>query len=132
IPVTSSPRIAISPASGISRPAITRRSVDFPLPLGPRSAVNEPPAIASETSSRATKSPKRFDTRLTAIDIRDLLLVSWLEDAQGDERQDGEEREHERGRVRRHLVEAQVLLVHVDRERLGLAGEPAGDDRDRA
>src|SRR5919109_551479 len=132
MPVTSSPRIETSPSSGISSPAMTRSSVDFPLPLGPSSAVRDPLAIASETSSSATCLPKRFDTWRTAIDIRDLLVCAWLEDVHGDERDDREQRQHERGRVRRHLVETEILLVDVDGEGLGLAGEPAGDDRDRA
>ncbi len=41
---------------------MTRSSVDLPLPLGPSSAVSEPPGTSSETSSSATKSPKRFVT----------------------------------------------------------------------
>ena len=57
--VASSPSLD-RPSSGCSRPAITRRSVDLPLPLGPRSAVNDPLGIASDTLSRATKLPKRL------------------------------------------------------------------------
>ena len=37
-----------------------RRSVDLPLPLGPSSAVSEPSATSTLTSSSAVKSPKRF------------------------------------------------------------------------
>ncbi len=40
--VASSPAITTLPASGCSSPAITRSSVDLPLPLGPSSAVSEP------------------------------------------------------------------------------------------
>ena len=61
MPVASSPEIVISPSSGLSSPAMTRRSVDLPLPLGPSSAVKDPVGTSSETLSRATKSPKRFD-----------------------------------------------------------------------
>ncbi len=46
-----------------------RSRVDLPLPDGPSSAVSDPPGIASETSSSAAKSPKRFVTRRTAIAI---------------------------------------------------------------
>ena len=46
-----------------------RSSVDFPEPLGPRSAVSAPDSTSSETSSRATKSPKRLETLRTRIDI---------------------------------------------------------------
>ena len=37
-----------------------RSSVDLPLPLGPSSAVSEPSATSTLTSSSAVKSPKRF------------------------------------------------------------------------
>ena len=47
-----------------------RRSVDLPEPLGPRSAVNAPDSTSSETSSRATKSPNRFETLRTRMDIQ--------------------------------------------------------------
>src|SRR5205085_2447427 len=68
-PVTVFPSISTSPESGVSSPAITRSSVDFPLPLGPSSAVSEPGATASETLSSATYSPKRFVTCWTAMAI---------------------------------------------------------------
>jgi hypothetical protein len=48
---------------------MTRSSVDLPLPLGPSSAVSDPPGIASDTPSSAVKSPKRFVTRRTAMAI---------------------------------------------------------------
>ena len=44
--VTSSPEISTRPLSGVSRPAITRSSVDLPQPEGPSSAVSEPPGIS--------------------------------------------------------------------------------------
>ena len=40
--MTSRPPIEISPAVTSSRPAIARRSVDFPQPDGPTSAMNSP------------------------------------------------------------------------------------------
>ena len=39
---------------------MTRRSVDFPLPLGPSSAVSEPLDTSTETLSSAQKSPNCF------------------------------------------------------------------------
>ncbi len=59
----------LAPSSGHSSPATIRRRVDFPEPLGPRSAVSEPLGTSSETSSTAAKSPKRFETLRTSIDI---------------------------------------------------------------
>ena len=56
-----------SPESGVSSPAITRRSVDLPLPLGPSSAVSESLSTLIETSSSATKSPNRFVTLRVSI-----------------------------------------------------------------
>ena len=39
-----------------------RSSVDLPPPLGPSSAVSRPVGMLTDTSSRATKSPKRLVT----------------------------------------------------------------------
>ena len=61
------------PASGCSRPAITRSSVDFPLPLGPSRAVSEPVATSTETLSSATNSPNFLETSRAEIDIRQFL-----------------------------------------------------------
>ena len=67
--VTSRPPRLTVPVSGFSSPAITRSSVDLPLPLGPSSAVSEPSGISSETSSRATKSPNCLVTLSALIAI---------------------------------------------------------------
>ena len=52
---------------GSPSPAMIRSSVDLPLPLGPSSAVSEPSSTRMQTSSSATKSPKRLLT-LTDLD----------------------------------------------------------------
>ena len=52
-----------------------RSSVDFPEPLGPSSAVSAPLSTSSETSSTATKSPKRFVMLRTVMDIRRCALA---------------------------------------------------------
>src|SRR5262245_21311664 len=110
------------PSSGLSSPAMIRSRVDLPLPLGPSRAVSEPPAMASETLSTATNPlSNRFVTWRTAIDIRDLLVFLGFEEIHGDQGEHGERGKHERRRVRGHRVETEVLLVHVQRERLGLA-----------
>src|SRR5215207_256199 len=106
--VASSPRMVTSPASGDSSPAITRRSVDLPLPLGPSSAVSDPLGIARETLSRATKLPKRFVAWRTAIATRLLLSTEHVHRDQGEHRED---REHHRRRVDARLVERQIALV---------------------
>jgi hypothetical protein len=58
-----------------------RSRVDLPLPLGPSSATSEPVGTSSDTSSSATKSPKRFEMFWIEIDIRRLPLAggrqSW-------------------------------------------------------
>src|SRR5437899_12834293 len=48
---------------------MTRRSVDFPLPLGPSRAVSEPSGTSIDTSSSAVKLPKRFVTDCATIAI---------------------------------------------------------------
>src|SRR6476660_5413037 len=61
------PSITTEPWSAVSRPAMMRRSVDLPPPLGPSSAVSCPVGISSDTSSRATKSPKDLSTWLKSM-----------------------------------------------------------------
>ena len=48
------------PASGASKPAIMRRVVVLPQPLGPSIEKNSPPGIVIVTSFTATTSPNRF------------------------------------------------------------------------
>src|SRR3954447_3423013 len=118
----SSAAIRTCPSSGCSSPAITRSSVDFPLPLGPRSAVSPPSGTSMETSSRATKSPNRLVTFLTEMAMSGLLHRLWdehtrtgqlvallvstvaaggasLQIVHAEQHGDGEHSEHERGRI---------------------------------
>src|SRR3984957_16714500 len=59
-PVTSLPPSSIRPASGRSKPAISRSKVVFPDPDGPSKVKNSPAAMVSSTPPRATTSPYRF------------------------------------------------------------------------
>src|SRR3954471_516679 len=99
-----------SPASGISRPAMTRSSVDLPLPLGPSSAVSDPLATSTETSSSAAKSPKRFETLRASIAM-DVLPRS--KNDHRDERQYRERSKQHRCGVRVRLLEVLVRRLHV-------------------
>src|SRR5678815_882905 len=54
------PFCSTSPASGDSRPAITRSSVVLPQPDGPRKQTNSPSPIASVTSFSAGTVPNRL------------------------------------------------------------------------
>src|SRR5215218_7212388 len=59
--VASTPKTSTSPLSGRTSVEITRTSVLFPLPLGPRVPTTSPFPTESETESRAcTTSPRRF------------------------------------------------------------------------
>src|ERR671924_386622 len=112
-PVADSPRMSTSPSSGCSRPAITRSSVDLPLPLGPRRAVSDPPGIATETLSRATKLPKRFVTWRTAI--ANVALLS-AQEVLGERHFPRQECEHARRCIHGALVELEVARVDVQRQ----------------
>src|SRR5882672_4669931 len=59
---THSPAIHISPASGSSRPAISRSVVVLPHPLAPSSATVSPSTTSSETRSTTARGPNRFVT----------------------------------------------------------------------
>src|SRR5205814_245300 len=99
-----------SPPSGRSRPAITRSSVDFPLPLGPSSAVSDPLATSIETSSSATNSPNRLVTLRASIATGFLLRSQQGHQQQG---RDREQRQQHGGRVRGAGLEVVVRLRHV-------------------
>src|SRR5207248_11646951 len=99
-----------SPPSQRSSPAITRKSVDLPLPLGPSSAVSEPLSTWIEKSSSATNSPNRFVT------LRATIAMNFLprpEHRHQHERHDREPREQHRRRVLTGLVEVLVRRLHV-------------------
>src|SRR5690242_4508434 len=97
-----------APASGRSSPAITRSSVDLPLPLGPSSAVSEPLATSIETSSSARKSPNRF--------VISRASIAMLHHRQQEKGQDRERGQQHRGGVCAGLVEVLVRGLHVLRE----------------
>src|SRR5437762_797339 len=113
-----------SPASGVSSPAMTRRSVDLPLPLGPSSPVSEPLSTEMETSSSARKSPNRFVTLRASI--------ATLHHRHEKERRDREHRQQHGRRVGARLVEVLVRRLDILREGLGAPGDAARHDADRA
>ena len=65
--VTSFPCSTIRPSSGTSKPAIIRRVVVLPQPLGPSSEKNSPSPMARFTSRTALALPKRLLTPSSAI-----------------------------------------------------------------
>src|SRR3982751_5374616 len=94
-----------SPVSAVSSPAMTRSSVDLPLPLGPSSAVNEPLPTPIDTSSSAVKSPNRFVT------LRASIAMGFLSRSDHRHQQQGQDRaapEQNRRRIRARLVEVLV------------------------
>jgi len=58
--VTSAPATRTVPAVACSKPAMIRRSVVLPQPLGPRRETKELSAIARSMPWRTAWSPKRF------------------------------------------------------------------------
>src|ERR1700733_7240546 len=59
----------MAPESMDSRPAIARKSVDFPHPEGPRTTRNSLAPTSSETSSSTNEVPNRLVTPLSARPI---------------------------------------------------------------
>src|SRR5215218_7230386 len=70
--------IVTSPASGSSRPAIMRRDVVFPQPLGPRRTSSSPSSTSNETLSTAVTEPSlnNFTTSRNATADIPLLLAA--------------------------------------------------------
>src|SRR5262245_38823400 len=118
------------PASGVSRPAITRSSVDLPDPEGPRRAVSEPPGTSRLTSSRATKLPNRLVTSIAVIATDPPFQ---REQVHADHDDDREEEQHPGGAECAHLArlpELVVLLLDEERHGLGLARDLVGHHGD--
>ena len=61
------PFTTISPDVGVSRPAISRRSVVLPHPDGPRSVTVSPSATSKVTGARASSDPNDFETSRSSI-----------------------------------------------------------------
>ena len=120
------------PQSGVSSPAITRSSVDLPLPLGPSSAVSDPVGTSTDTSSSATKSPKLLRD-VANRDRHQTRLLSWLDDRASATRTTmAIAASVERDAVDAGGVEVLVVVLHAQRRGLRLALDVPGDDGDRA
>src|SRR5581483_8638670 len=111
---TTLPPIRIEPPVAVSRPAISRRRVDFPQPDGPTSTMNSPSSMVRSMPWRTFTVPK--DLRTPDISI-EAMRFSTLDRAGGqalhevlldeDEEQEGGDQRHD---ARRHH------LPEVDRE----------------
>src|SRR5438105_2707705 len=69
--LTRSPRMKMSPSVGTSRPAIIRRTVVFPPPLGPSSATSSPSLTEKLTWLTASTSPNFLLTFFSS------MLMGW-------------------------------------------------------
>src|SRR5690349_14106827 len=94
-----------------------RRRVDLPPPLGPRRAVSSPVGMLTETSSSATKSPKRLVTPLTSMLIGRALVA----------RRDGPDELVGAGRRRKACAAGSLACA---RSTGGVLGSEDGDDHD--
>src|SRR5690606_9793598 len=74
---TTLPLTSISPASGVSSPAIHRSMVVLPHPLGPSSDTKSPGSISNDTSSSATAEPGNSLAKLVTR-IADMASLLWL------------------------------------------------------
>ena len=58
------PAISIAPSPGDSKPAIMRRRVVLPPPLGPRSAISAPRPTLEACLAHGDRGPKQYEYRL--------------------------------------------------------------------
>ena len=71
------PSTRMIPASGVRNPAISRRSVVLPQPLGPSSVTNSRSRTSRLSSRTAATEPYRLDTRSIEMPaMRQLLIAS--------------------------------------------------------
>src|SRR5882724_636675 len=125
----------ISPARGRSRPAIERRVVVLPQPLGPSSVNSFPSGTSNVTSCAArtiwprslgysVKSPATFSTRFSGSFLDSEFLAKPL----GEHHQD-EERQDKQHPQRRQLHVLAVLPQFPDGDRQDLSARAVEQDR---
>ncbi len=85
------PPIRTWPASGSSKPAIMRRIVVLPQPLGPSNAIVSPAATVKEMSAMAVTAPKRLVTWLNST-VAVIGLSSRAEQALAEDPVEADER----------------------------------------
>src|SRR6202035_4767228 len=101
--VTSRPANSTEPEVGFIRPAMMRKVVLFPQPLGPRSVTNSPEPIVSETSSTARNCSYRATMFLRTTSAILTSRTPTLETEQPLKQQRADERDSDQDRGnRRH------------------------------
>src|SRR5690606_39268777 len=112
------------PASGVSKPAIRRSSVDFPPPLGPKTAV----VPSSRSSSAISKSkPGNVTRACTESDLSDTDRVAPV-DGIDEEQHQIREYEQDRGMsVSLRIAQRFYVVVNRDRNDLGAFRNVAAD-----
>src|SRR5438093_2510614 len=131
---TRSPTL-ISPARGRSRPAIERRVVVFPQPLGPSSVNSFPSGTSNVTSCAArtiwprslgysVKSPATFSTRFSGSLLDSEFLAQEL--GHHDQNKECQNKEHSQ---RRQLHVLAVLPQFPDGDRQHLGARAIEQDR---
>src|SRR5215470_2808190 len=130
---TRSPLIRISPASGAMKPAISRRRVVFPHPLGPSRVVICPSGTARETLATASTAPKRLLTSTSSTWASP--IDHSREEARPPRRPPGQEDDQEghgqeRGGQRRGRLQAIVADEAEDGEGGHLGSRRDQEDRD--
>ncbi len=80
-PAIGWPSMAIDPASGVSKPAMSRISVVLPQPEGPSSEKNSPRPISSEIPATALTPPKLLPR--SRMEIADEAAVEVMRIATG-------------------------------------------------
>src|ERR1043166_2608687 len=157
--LTRRPRIKMSPSVGSSSPAIMRKTVVLPPPLGPRRATSSPSLTEKLTCFTAATSPNCLVTFLSsmlmpgrascqdsesgsrfvvfglsrgALSALVIALLFPFQEGLQTQREQGEQGEQagdgESGGAGVFLVK----LFHAQRHGVRMAGDVAGDNRDRA
>ena len=76
--MTSLPSTIIFPEVGVSKPAIIRKSVDFPEPEAPTAQTNSEVSTCILISFRATTDPRLVEKDLLRLVISKCMIVSFL------------------------------------------------------
>src|SRR4051812_26257806 len=129
----------MGPESGSSSPAIMRRTVLLPEPLGPRSAVMAPSAAEKLTLSTARNDPNDFVRSLTSmVPVTgrpfpgSAMFAETFGRLDADEHDDGEEPERQCHDVALIVLELIECAEDEQRRRLGTALEQPADDKHSA
>ena len=133
--LTRLPSMKMSPEVGTSKPAISRNTVVFPLPLGPSKPSSSPSFTTNETLPTAVPEPNFLVSPRTSIftgllrsRFRDGRFSPGLGDFQHGEDREGDGEQSQGHGIGRHVIKIDITLIDMQGRGLRQQQDIAGHD----